>query len=95
MASNHKLLPISWAFAALNHEAPALFDAIATTAIRRIDKFKPQELSNTAWAFATLNHKAPELLEAIATTAIHCIDDEKHTLSLLARVSGLSSTFHS
>jgi FAST kinase-like protein, subdomain 1 len=65
MNSTRKL----WAFATLNHEAPSLFEAIATAAKERMDDFNPQGLANTAWAFATLKHEAPSLLEAVAIAA--------------------------
>jgi RAP domain/FAST kinase-like protein, subdomain 1/FAST kinase-like protein, subdomain 2 len=59
----------------LNHEAPALLDAIADAAQVRINEFNPQNLSNTAWAFATLNHEAPALLDAIANAVQVQIND--------------------
>jgi RAP domain len=68
----------AWAFAKLNHEAPALLDNIARAALVRIDEFSPQALSNTSWAFATLNHEAvPLLFDAIARAATVKIKDFK------------------
>ena len=50
---------LAWAFAAIEHPAPALFDQIAAQSPTRLDEFGPQGLSNTLWAFAALGHPAP------------------------------------
>ena len=59
----------AWAFAKAEHEASALFEAIARQAQGRVGEFVPQDFSNAAWAFATAGHKAPDLFEAIAQQA--------------------------
>ena len=51
------------------HAAPALLDAIASEAARRLREFNPQGLTNTAWAYAKAGHAAPALLDAIAAEA--------------------------
>ncbi|KAJ1463485.1 hypothetical protein M885DRAFT_503820 [Pelagophyceae sp. CCMP2097] len=52
-----------------NVEAPALFEAIAAEAPKKIATFNPQELANTVWAYATAGVEAPALFEAIAAEA--------------------------
>jgi len=57
--------PLAWAFATAGHAAPALLDAIATTAAPRLREFNPQDLANTAWAFAAADlHRVGERLSA-------------------------------
>jgi hypothetical protein len=56
------------AFATSNHQAPSLLDAChCKRAERKIDNFKPQEVSNTLWAFARLNHKTLSLFNVVAS----------------------------
>ena len=37
---------------------------------RRLDKFKAQELANTAWAFATAGQQDVQLFTALASVAV-------------------------
>jgi hypothetical protein len=64
-----ELANTAWAFATAGRAAPALFDAIAAEATRRVGEFNPQAMADMAWAFATAGHAAPALLEAIAAEA--------------------------
>ena len=57
------------------HESPRLFDAIADASLRRIAKFKPQELSALLFAYAKLMHAAPQLLDAIAREGAERIEE--------------------
>jgi len=59
----------AWSFATAGHAAPALLDAIAAEAARRVRDSNPQGLSNTAWSFATAGHAAPTLFDALALEA--------------------------
>ncbi|KAJ1463556.1 RAP domain-containing protein [Pelagophyceae sp. CCMP2097] len=71
-----------WGIATIgNIEAPALFEAVAAEAPKKIAMFKPQELANTiatfkpqnlantVWAYATAGVEAPALFEAVAAEA--------------------------
>ena len=74
----------TWAFATLDHAAPALFDAVAAAAVELLrgergvaekyrgnnDSFAPQTLSNLVWAFATVGHSAPALFDAVAAAFV-------------------------
>jgi hypothetical protein len=54
--STHNIFPTHHgAFATLNHEAPALFDAIARATQVRINEFNMQALATTAWSFAVFD----------------------------------------
>ena len=59
----------AWAFARLEHPAPALFEALAAESAGRLAEFNAQNLANTAWAFAAAGHQAPELFEQLADLA--------------------------
>ncbi|KAJ1459195.1 hypothetical protein M885DRAFT_560952, partial [Pelagophyceae sp. CCMP2097] len=57
-----------WGIAKIgNVEAPALFEAVAAEASKKIATFDPQNLANIVWAYATVGVKAPALFEAVAT----------------------------
>ena len=43
-----------------------LFKALARMAERHLDKFKLQELANTAWAFAKVGQQDEQLFKAVA-----------------------------
>lgn len=58
-----------------------LLEAIASEALRRLQDFGCQDLSNTAWAFAKLTIRHGPLLEAIASAAIAHGSDEALILS--------------
>ncbi|KAJ1459184.1 hypothetical protein M885DRAFT_595957, partial [Pelagophyceae sp. CCMP2097] len=59
-----------WGLAKIgNVEAPAMFEAVAAEAPKKIETFNPQELANTVWAYATVRVKAPALFEAVAAEA--------------------------
>lgn len=75
--NRHELASTAWAYAALGHAAPALFDAIAAAAHQRLRDFTPLQLSNMAWAFAKLRHSAEGLLDAIASMALPRLRDFK------------------
>ena len=62
-----------WAFATLNHEAPALFDTIAAASQSSIADFKPQELANTAWAFAIVDFNESSILASPNSPFIQAI----------------------
>ena len=66
MFQPRNLASMAWGVAKLGVVAPALFDAIAEAALRKVGEFKPQNLANTAWAFATAGVAAPALFDAIA-----------------------------
>ncbi|KAJ1455610.1 hypothetical protein M885DRAFT_440841, partial [Pelagophyceae sp. CCMP2097] len=56
-----------WGIAKIgNVQAPALFDAVAAEAPKKIATFNPQELTNILWAYATAGVEAPALFEAVA-----------------------------
>ncbi|KAJ1462989.1 hypothetical protein M885DRAFT_430225, partial [Pelagophyceae sp. CCMP2097] len=58
-----------WGVAKTGGSAPALFDAIALEAPKKLDTFKPHALSNIVWAFATAGAEAPLLFEAVQVKA--------------------------
>ncbi|KAJ1453890.1 hypothetical protein M885DRAFT_566853, partial [Pelagophyceae sp. CCMP2097] len=47
-----------------NVEAPALFEAVAVEAPKKIATFNPQDLANTVWAYSTAGVEALALFEA-------------------------------
>lgn len=61
----------AWAYANLGYEAGDLLTSIEAAAIRRVDSFSPQNMSNTLWAFAKLNQAAPALLQAATAHALN------------------------
>ncbi|KAL3784108.1 hypothetical protein HJC23_012740 [Cyclotella cryptica] len=48
-----------------------LFDNIASEAIKQIDKYNGQDVSNMVWAFATLSIQHSELFKAVGDTVVH------------------------
>ncbi|KAJ1454239.1 hypothetical protein M885DRAFT_566448 [Pelagophyceae sp. CCMP2097] len=59
-----------WGIAKIgNVEAPALFEAVAAVAPKKIATFDSQNLANTVWAYATARIEAPALFEMIAAEA--------------------------
>jgi very-short-patch-repair endonuclease len=58
-----------WAYATAGVAAPALFEAVATEALKKIASFNSQALANTVWAYATAGVAAPALFEAVAAEA--------------------------
>jgi len=59
-----------WGIAKIgNIQAPALFDAVAAEAPKKIATFNSHNLANTAWAYAKAGVEAPLLFEAIALRA--------------------------
>ncbi len=73
--NTQELANVAWAYAKADHQAPALFDAIAAAAERRIGDFNAQELSNTAHAFARAGHASPALFGVIASRAMARLDE--------------------
>jgi hypothetical protein len=57
---------MAWAYATLNHDAPAMFNAITRAAPVQINDFSPPALSNTSWALGKMKHEASLLFDAIA-----------------------------
>ena len=55
--------------------APALFEAMASVAPRKIDEFNSQDPTNTARVYATARVVAPALFDAIACAAPLQIDE--------------------
>ncbi|KAJ1463512.1 hypothetical protein M885DRAFT_4965, partial [Pelagophyceae sp. CCMP2097] len=59
-----------WGIAKIgNVEAPALFEAIAGEASKKIATFNSQDLANIMWAYATARVEAPALFAAVAAEA--------------------------
>ena len=46
-----------------------LFAALAKSVERRLSKFHPQDVANTAWATATVNDRDAELFAGLARAA--------------------------
>ena len=70
-----ELANTAWAFATAGRDAPALFDAMAAEATRRVRNFKTLGLANTAWAFATAGRDDPALFAAMAAKATRRVRD--------------------
>jgi len=62
-----RLSNTAWAFATLNLCDSTLLDAIASSALKRIQQWRTQELVNTVWAFSKLGNVNQPLLEAISS----------------------------
>jgi hypothetical protein len=54
-----------WAFAKLDHDAPALLAATEKRSDWFVTEGTPQHIANTAWAFARLGYKSPALFASI------------------------------
>ncbi|KAJ1453336.1 hypothetical protein M885DRAFT_619082, partial [Pelagophyceae sp. CCMP2097] len=64
---SRELANTCWGIAKIgNFEAPALFEAVAAEALKKMATFDPQNLANTVWAYATAGVAAPALFEAVA-----------------------------
>lgn len=69
--SPQALANTAWAYATASHEAPELFEALASEIVGRgMNEFTPQALSNTVWAFASISYEAPELFNALAAEVV-------------------------
>jgi len=65
--------------------APALLDAVAAEAARRVDEFQPHELVVLIWAVAAYRHPAPQLLRAAAPmVTARARDLDTHALIAMA-----------
>jgi len=61
---------ILWAFATAGVEVPALFHAIESEALLKMNTFEVVELTNTVWSFALARIDAPALFRLIAQVAL-------------------------
>ncbi|KAJ1452286.1 hypothetical protein M885DRAFT_323435 [Pelagophyceae sp. CCMP2097] len=77
LATSQALAITVWSFATAGRPAPALFSAVAESALTRPQTFSPHSLSNTLWSFATAGVEAPALFHAFSQPS----EDKMHTFS--------------
>eukprot|EP00628_Pelagophyceae_sp_CCMP2097_P020696 CAMPEP_0184233904 /NCGR_PEP_ID=MMETSP0976-20121227/24537_1 /TAXON_ID=483370 /ORGANISM="non described non described, Strain CCMP2097" /LENGTH=58 /DNA_ID=CAMNT_0026538957 /DNA_START=59 /DNA_END=232 /DNA_ORIENTATION=- len=58
MFNSQELANIVWAYSTMRVSAPALFEAVAAEAPKKVGAFHPQELANTVWAYSTIGIEA-------------------------------------
>ena len=77
----------------MNYRDEKLFAALAIAAERRLNKFNPQDVANTAWAFATVSYRDEKLFAALAIAAARRLS-EFNLFSIQMALWGLSQGEH-